>query len=42
MRQDEEKKSKAYLKNHTAKLSSEQKLLALSDQRVNGEVLAHV
>jgi len=31
-----------YLKNHTAKLGSKQKLLALANQGINGEVLAHV
>jgi hypothetical protein len=32
----------SYLKNHAAKLSSKQKLLALADQGINGEVLTHV
>ena len=32
----------SYLKNHTAKLSSKQKLLALANQGVDGKVLTHV
>jgi hypothetical protein len=33
---------KTYLKDHAAELSGEQKLLALADQRVDGEVLLHI
>lgn len=32
----------SYLKNHAAELSSEQKLLALADQRINDKVLFHI
>jgi hypothetical protein len=42
MRQEKKGKRKSYLKNHTAKLGSKQKLLALADQGVNGEVFAHI
>lgn len=31
-----------YLENHTAQLRSKQKLLTLSDQRVNNEMITHV
>jgi hypothetical protein len=37
-----ERRGDSYLENHAAKLGSKQKLLALADQGVNGEVLAHV
>lgn len=43
---DQEKNKKwtgdTYLKNHTAKLGGKQKLLALANQGVDGEVLTHI